>query len=300
MNDALVKGLSANFDYALRLLEDAITDCPESLWETDLWPDEEAQGPSPRGGVGGSAPWNLAHHALTILDYDLTGDFERWEAPPPFDQNKWGNPTRVFSRTEMLGYVEWCRKRVAQVVASLTDESAARPLPKSHRYTGTPYGVIASSLPLHTVEHASQIRQFLTAGGIKQQVRAGDMVQLDVLVRAVTGATDDEIRVWCGNFGGVAEVVAMVFAGMRAIQRPTGDCQVGWNLGDGIQYVFSSRAGENDCAKRKANDARCVVTMSAPDFLRYTCRLLPMAEAVPSGRITIAGDVSELQRMYGR
>ena len=30
----------SNFDEALRLMEAALTDCPDGLWETDLWPDE--------------------------------------------------------------------------------------------------------------------------------------------------------------------------------------------------------------------------------------------------------------------
>ena len=31
------------------------------------------------------------------------------------------------------------------------------------------FGVIVGSMPLHVVEHASQIRQFLTAAGVKQK-----------------------------------------------------------------------------------------------------------------------------------
>ena len=36
------------------------------------------------------------------------------------------------------------------------------------------YGVIVGSMPLHVLEHASQIRQFLTAAGIKVQPMPGD------------------------------------------------------------------------------------------------------------------------------
>jgi hypothetical protein len=36
------------------------------------------------------------------------------------------------------------------------------------------YGAIVGSMPLHVVEHASQIRQFLTAAGIKVQPMPGD------------------------------------------------------------------------------------------------------------------------------
>ena len=36
------------------------------------------------------------------------------------------------------------------------------------------FAVIAGSLPLHVVEHASQIRQFLTAAGLTVQPMPGD------------------------------------------------------------------------------------------------------------------------------
>ncbi len=63
---------------------------------------------------------------------------------------------------------------VRRTLDSLTEERAARPLPGAHRYHGTPYGVIVGSMPLHVLEHASQIRQFLTAAGITVQPMPGD------------------------------------------------------------------------------------------------------------------------------
>jgi hypothetical protein len=50
-----------------------------------------------------------------------------------------------------------------------TVETAARTLPISHRYRGTLYAQRVGSIPLHIVEHASQIRQFLTAAGVKPE-----------------------------------------------------------------------------------------------------------------------------------
>jgi hypothetical protein len=70
----------------------------------DLWPDEAPIGPGPHGGLHASAPWFLGYHALTCLDYDLSGEFERWAPPQPFDENMWSFPKRVFSRAELLGY----------------------------------------------------------------------------------------------------------------------------------------------------------------------------------------------------
>jgi hypothetical protein len=169
-----VRSLASTFDVALRLMEAAVADCTDDLWPIDLWPDEAPTGPTPHGGLHGSAPWFLGYHALSCLDYDLTGDFEPWAPPQPFDENTYAFPNRVFTRPELLGYLNWCRGRVRQTIDALTEESAARPLPSTHRYHGVAYGVVVGSVPGHVIEHATQIRQFLTALGVKVRPMPGD------------------------------------------------------------------------------------------------------------------------------
>jgi hypothetical protein len=169
-----VQSLGRNLEESLRLLEAAVRDCPDELWETDLWPDEAPTAPSPHGGLHGSAPWFLAYHALTVLDYDLSAELTPWGPPKPFDDNTWSFPNRVFSRDEVLGYVAYCRERARSTVDSLTEDAAARLVPDAHRYAGTPYAVLVGSLPLHVIEHASQLRQFLTASGVKVRPMPGD------------------------------------------------------------------------------------------------------------------------------
>ena len=66
----------------------------------------------------------------------------------------------------MLGYVDHCRRQVGNTLAGMTDEKAATPLPPAHRYRGQPHAWLIVSLVGHTTEHASQIRQFITAAGI--------------------------------------------------------------------------------------------------------------------------------------
>jgi DinB superfamily len=166
--------MTSNFEAALALMEAALTDCPDHLWERDLWPDEAPTAPTPHGGLHGSAPWFLAYHALFCLDYDLSGEFEPWEPPQPFDENSYAFPNRAFTRAELLGYVDYGRGRVHRTLDSLTEDAAARPLPSAHRQHGALYGVAVGSIPLHVVEHASQIRQFLTSAGHKVQAMPGD------------------------------------------------------------------------------------------------------------------------------
>ena len=172
VSNAFVQSMAHNFEQALRLMDAALTDCPDHLWQTDLWPDEAPTGPTPHGGLHGSAPWFLGYHALLTLDYDLAAEFEPWAPPQPFDDNTFAFPNRRFTKPELLGYVDWCRGRVRQTLDGLTEEMAARPLPSAHRYHGMLFAVIVGSMPLHVVEHASQIRQFLTAAGVTVQAHA--------------------------------------------------------------------------------------------------------------------------------
>jgi len=174
MPNALVQSVADNFQTALRLMEAALTDTPDGLWETDLWPEQAPTGPGPAGGLDGSAPWFLGYHALTVLDYDLSAELEPWQPPKPFDENVWSWPARVFTKGELIDYVEYCRGRVRQTLDGLTEQTAARPVPSSHRHHGTLFGVLVGGLPLHVVEHAAQIRQFLTASGIVVQTVPGD------------------------------------------------------------------------------------------------------------------------------
>jgi hypothetical protein len=167
VTNVFVQSMARNFDDALRLMEAALADCPDTLWETDLWPDEAPMAQRPTGGLHGSAPWFLGYHALTCLDYDLSGDFEPWAPPQPFDENTWSFPNRMFTKAELLGYVDYCRGRVRRTLDALTEEAATRPLPRTHRYHGILYVVNIGSIPMHVVEHASQIRQFLTAAGVQ-------------------------------------------------------------------------------------------------------------------------------------
>jgi hypothetical protein len=171
---AFVQSTASNFEQALRLMETALTDCPDEFWETDLWPDEATTAPTPHGGLHGSAPWFLGYHVLLTLDYDLTAEFESWQPPPPFDENTYAFPNRMFNKAELIGYVDYCRGRVRQTLDAFTEEMAAQPLPSAHRDHGMLFGVIVGGIPLHVVEHASQIRQFLTAAGVKVQPMPGD------------------------------------------------------------------------------------------------------------------------------
>ena len=185
-----VESLGRSFEQALDLLAAAVRDCTDDLWETSMWlvpaPDPDRQflgsdwnpvtNPSQRRALvqrwvqRWSTPWSVAWHALEVLDYDLNGESGQWAPPPPFNGHPhWRDRTSLaaaWSRSEMLAYIDYCRQRVRNTLAGMTDEKAATPLPPAHRHRGQPHAWIITGLVGHTTEHASQIRQFITAAGI--------------------------------------------------------------------------------------------------------------------------------------
>ena len=182
MTSIWVESLGRNFEAALDLLATAVRDCTNDLWESSMWEvPADLFSPKPPGPDGKpvtepaarkafvqrrSTPWSVAWHALEALDYDLTGEFGPWAPPPPFAGNPHWLLTRLsaaWTRTEILGYVDYCRQRVRDTMADMTEERAKRPLPQAHRYSGQPHAWIITGAAGHTIEHASQIRQFITA-----------------------------------------------------------------------------------------------------------------------------------------
>jgi hypothetical protein len=186
MTSIWVESLGRSSEQALDLLAAAVRDCTDALWETTMWqvpapdPNHELLGPDAKPVTNPaqrsaliqrhSTPWGVAWHALECFDYDLNGEFGPWAPPPPFTGHPhWRDITilpAAWSRSEMLAYIDYCRQQVRNTLACMTDEKAARPLPPAHRYRGQPHAWIITGLVGHTTEHASQIRQFITAAGI--------------------------------------------------------------------------------------------------------------------------------------
>ena len=189
-----VESLSRNFEQVLDLMAAAVQDTPDELWEKSMWQvpapgaDYQFLGPdwNPITDAGQrstlvqrwverrSTPWSVAWHALEVFDYDLNGEFAPWIPPPPFA----GHPhwrdlpslPAAWSRSEIIGYIDNCRQRAHDTLEDMTDEKAATLLPPAHRCQGQPYAWILTGLVVHTAEHASHIRQFITAAGIALDV----------------------------------------------------------------------------------------------------------------------------------
>lgn len=175
MDATLKAGIWQQFGAVIEYLERTITVCPDALWRHAMWDTREK--PSEFAQV-----WYVAYHALFWLDLYLTGTEDGFVPPAPFtliEQYDDGPlPERVYTKTELLAYLEGCRQRCQATIQALTDETAAR-------RCGFSWGE-ASFFELliynlrHVQEHAGQINLTLGQHGL---VTADYPTQADRRVR---------------------------------------------------------------------------------------------------------------------
>jgi putative sterol carrier protein len=129
----------------------------------------------------------------------------------------------------------------------------------------------------------------------------------DLLRSMISGKTDDEILVLLREApGGAAAVLETTMAGMADALDPDNaqDCVVGYEIdteGDTVSYRIEVRGLEVDAARRPLDDARVVLQLNAPEYLRLITGLLDGTEAFMSGRMRISGDLMfapQIGRMF--
>jgi hypothetical protein len=146
------------FGAAIDMLNDTLRDCPDELWEKRLWNDQ----PDQWVAAGFSTFWYLGYHALFWLDLYLTGAEEGFIPPEPFDLVEMEDGEvlpRTYTRDELLGYMEYCRRKCQETISSLSTEQA-------NRICRFPWGELTfAELQLynlrHVQEHGAQLRMFL-------------------------------------------------------------------------------------------------------------------------------------------
>jgi hypothetical protein len=181
MTTIWVSAVAAQYRMSLEDLAIVLRGCPDELWESSMW--EVRSGPvtdpdgrpfddpavSERKLQSQSAVWRTASHALFFTDADLSAMETDWAPPPPFsphDEAEYVVPP-MYSREQLFGYIEYCRRQADKLFAGLTDEQGAAQLPKPHRNHGTS---LANQLVLsvgHLFWHSAQVRMFLRSQGIR-------------------------------------------------------------------------------------------------------------------------------------
>jgi hypothetical protein len=146
------------FGGAIDMLNEALRDSPDELWEKRLWEDQ----PDQWVAEGFSAFWYLGYHTLFWLDLYLTGAEEGFAPPAPFDLVEMEPDEvlpRTYTRDELLGYLEHCRRKCQKTISDMSPQQA-------HRLCRFAWGELPfAELQLynlrHVQEHGAQLRMFL-------------------------------------------------------------------------------------------------------------------------------------------
>jgi uncharacterized damage-inducible protein DinB len=146
------------FAVAIDSFGDALRTCPDELWAARLWEDE----PDQWVAKGFSSYWYLCYHTLFWLDLYLTGAEEGFMPPAPFDLVEMeANEVlpRVYSREELLDYLNLCRQRCQETILNLSGEEAYRLC--SFPWGEVPFAELMLYTMRHVQEHAAQLHLFL-------------------------------------------------------------------------------------------------------------------------------------------
>ncbi len=146
------------FGAAIDDFGNALRSCPDELWEKKLWEDQ----PDQWVASGFGTFWYLGYHTLFWLDLYLTGAEEGFTPPAPFDLVEMeANETlpRVYSRQELLGYLDLCRERCRQTIYALSDKQANRLC--NFAWGEVPFAELMLYTLRHVQEHAAQLHLFI-------------------------------------------------------------------------------------------------------------------------------------------
>lgn len=146
------------FGATMDMLGNALNDCPETLWKAPMWND--SQMPS-----GFSEFWYVAFHTLFWLDLYLSGMVEGFSPPSPFTLGELDPrgllPDRVYSREELLQYLDHSRHKCREIIEQLTDDGIRRMCHFQWIKEGISFGELLLYNMRHVQEHAAQLNMLL-------------------------------------------------------------------------------------------------------------------------------------------
>ena len=103
----------SQFGASIKMMENAIKACPDELW------GDRTQNPE---------YWYLVYHTLFWMDFYLTDYPDDFTPLTPFTLSELDPegllPERVYTRTELLTYLEHGRNKFKNIIEKLTDETA--------------------------------------------------------------------------------------------------------------------------------------------------------------------------------
>lgn len=110
MDKSINKIIWRQFGASIDMLENAINLCPNEFWDTE------------------KKFWYISYHCLFWLDYYLTLDPANFKPPSPYGLSEFdpsgAMPDRVYSKEEMLSYLQYSRHKCYDLVSTMTKEIA--------------------------------------------------------------------------------------------------------------------------------------------------------------------------------
>lgn len=143
MKNTFKESLWKQFGASIDMLENAITMCPDELWDTE------------------EKFWYSVYHCLFFLDYYLTVDPATYSSPEPFTNSEFEGrmPERTYTKDELLNYLQVNREKCHTLLLNFTDEIANSRWINPYRN----YSVFEMLLynMRHVQHHAAQLNKFL-------------------------------------------------------------------------------------------------------------------------------------------
>ncbi|WP_321471812.1 DinB family protein [uncultured Paludibaculum sp.] len=116
--------LLRQFAAAIAMIEKAIRDCPDEIWADSARPPEWHD----RDIVGF---WYVAYHTIFFLDLYSSESATGFQPPPPFTADEMSPegllPHQPYTKDELLDYLGATRRKLADRVGQLTEQSVLLP-----------------------------------------------------------------------------------------------------------------------------------------------------------------------------
>jgi hypothetical protein len=139
--DSLWRQFGASVD----MLGNAISLCPEEVWDTE------------------KKFWYHAYHCVFFLDYYLTLPPLGFAPPSPFSLSEFEDrmPERTYSKNEVLGYLSLCRTKCRALISTMSDEVAeSRWINESQTMDYSVFEILLYNMR-HVQHHAAQLNLLL-------------------------------------------------------------------------------------------------------------------------------------------
>lgn len=143
------------FGAAIETLENALNACPDELWGARLWHESKIQPEF-------AEFWYIAYHTIFWLDYYCSDSADGFTPPAPFttaEMDAGVLPERVYTKQELLTYLEYARAKCRAKIESLADEIEPQRVRDNWRVKTVAELLLYTMR--HVQEHAAQLSMLL-------------------------------------------------------------------------------------------------------------------------------------------